>query len=133
MRVLQGYLMLGLLVGITGLGVIMVRAVRERRREIGMLRSLGLQPATVGWSFMLEAGFVALQGLLIGTALATATGYQLVTNASALGGIDAAFTVPWTELATLLGVTLAASLFAAGWPARQASRIRPALTLRTTD
>lgn len=133
MRLLQGYLMLGLLVGITGLGVIMVRAVRERRREIGMLRSLGLQPATVGWSFMLQAGFVALQGILIGTALATATGYQLVTNASALGGIDADFAVPWVELTTLVGLTLAASLLAAGWPARQASRIRPALALRTTE
>lgn len=133
MRLLQGYLMLGLLGGVAGLGVIMVRAVRERRREIGMLRSLGLQPATVGCSFMVEAGFVACQGILLGAALATATGYQLVTNASALGGIDVAFTVPWIELGTLLGVILVASLLTAGWPARLASRIRPGLALRTTD
>jgi len=38
-RLMQGYLALGLLVGITSLGVIMVRAVRERRRTIGVLRA----------------------------------------------------------------------------------------------
>ena len=33
-RLMQGYLALGLLVAITGLGVVMVRSVRERRRTI---------------------------------------------------------------------------------------------------
>ena len=40
-RLMQGFLALGLLVGIAGLGVVMIRAVRERRRNIGVLRALG--------------------------------------------------------------------------------------------
>ena len=40
-QLIRGYLALGLIVGIAGLGVVMVRAVRERRREVGVLRSLG--------------------------------------------------------------------------------------------
>ncbi len=44
-QLMQGFLALGLLVGITGLGVVMVRAVRERRRTIGVLRALGFRVA----------------------------------------------------------------------------------------
>lgn len=133
MRILQGYLMLGLLVGIAGLGVVMVRAVRERRQQIGVLRSIGLQPGTVGRAFMLEAAFIALQGILIGSALGSATAYQLIANAGAFGGRDVTFQVPWGEITLLLAITLIASVAAAAWPARRASRIRPAVALRTGE
>ncbi len=133
LRILQGYLMLGLLIGIAGLAVVMVRAVRERRQQIGVLRAVGLQPGTVGRTFMLEAAFISLQGILIGALLGVATAHQLITNAGALGGTDIDFLVPWTEIALLLAVTLAGSVFAAGWPARQASHIRPATALRITE
>ncbi|MDP9021542.1 MAG: ABC transporter permease [Actinomycetota bacterium] len=133
MRILQGYLMLGLLVGIAGLGVVMVRAVRERRQQIGVLRSIGVQPGTVGRSFMLEAAFIALQGIIIGTVLGGATAYQLVSNAAAFGGLEVRFQIPWIEIAILLGMTLLASIAAAAWPARRASRIRPAVALRTVE
>ncbi len=132
-RLMQGYLALGLVVGISGLGVIMVRAVRERRREIGVLRSLGFQPGTVGRSFLLESGFVALEGLLLGAGLSIATAYQLIANAEIFGDLDVAFSVPWTEVTFLLALTLVASLAATGWPARQASQIKPAVALRITD
>jgi putative ABC transport system permease protein len=39
-QLFQGYLAMGLLVGIAGIAVVMIRAVRERRREIGTLRAL---------------------------------------------------------------------------------------------
>ncbi len=133
MRILQGYLMLGLLVGIAGLGVVMVRAVRERRQQIGVLRSIGLQSQTVGRSFMLEAAFIAVQGVVIGTLLGGATAYQLVNNSAAFGGLEVRFVVPWSELALLLGIVLVASVAAAFWPARRASRIRPAVALRAFE
>ncbi|MDP8958937.1 MAG: FtsX-like permease family protein, partial [Actinomycetota bacterium] len=132
-RLMQGYLALGLVVGISGLGVIMVRALRERRRQIGLLRSLGFQPEQVRRSFLLESGFVALEGILIGAALAVITSYQLVTNAEIFGDLRVQFAVPWGELAVLLVLTLVASLLATGWPAQQASRIKPAVALRITD
>ncbi len=132
-RLMQGYLALGLVVGISGLGVIMVRAVRERRREIGILRSIGFQSSTVGRSFLLESAFVALEGLVVGAVLAIVTAYQLVTNAEVFGDLEVTFVVPWAEILILLGITLVASLAATGWPARQASRVRPAVALRVAD
>ena len=132
-RLMQGFMALGLIVGIAGLGVIMVRAVRERRREVGMLRSLGFSSGKVRSSFLLESGFVALEGILIGTALSLITSYQLVTQSEFFGDIRVPFTIPWGQLAALLGITLLASLLATVWPAQQASRIKPAVALRIAD
>lgn len=132
-RLMQGFLALGLVVGIAGLGVIMVRAVRERRREIGMLRSLGFQSRKVRATFLLESGFVALEGMVIGTALSLITSYQLVINSDFFGDIRVPFTIPWLQLAALLGIALAASLLATAAPAQQAAKIKPAAALRIAD
>src|SRR5512133_3167297 len=67
-QLFQGYLAMGLLVGIAGIAVVMIRAVRERRRQIGTLRALGFPAQSVGRSFAIEAAYVALQGTLIGAA-----------------------------------------------------------------
>lgn len=131
LRLMQGYLALGLLVGIAGLGVVMVRAVRERRRQIGVLRSLGFLPSMVRRAFLLESGFTAIEGILLGTVLALVTASQLVANGDF--GEGAVFEIPWLDVAVLCTVSLVASLLATTWPARQASRIPPAVALRVED
>ena len=130
-QLMQSYLALGLVVGIAGLGVVMVRAVRERRRDVGVLRSLGFLPGQVRRAFVLESGFVALQGILVGVVLAIITASQLI--ATDAFGTDVDFIVPWGELGLLTSVALIASLLATAWPAQQASQIPPAVALRIAD
>ena len=130
-RLMQGYLALGLLVGIAGLGVIMVRAVRERRREIGVLRSLGFLAPSVRQAFLFESGFTALQGIVIGCLLALITSAQLVATNEF--GESAVFVIPWTQLLVLCGAALLASLLATAWPAQQASQVPPAVALRVAE
>jgi putative ABC transport system permease protein len=130
-RLMQGYLALGLLVGIAGLGVIMVRAVRDRRHEVGVLRSLGFLPAAVRRAFLLESGFVALQGIAIGSILALITSAQLVNSGDFGEGIE--FAIPWLQVTVLCISALVASLIATAWPAQQASRIAPAVALRIAE
>jgi putative ABC transport system permease protein len=131
LNLMQGYLALGLLVGIAGLGVLAVRSVRERRREIGVLRSLGFVAPQVRRSFLFESGFIALQGILIGSVLALITSAQLVGTEAF--GESAIFEVPWTQLLILCGTALVASIVATAWPAQQASRIAPAVALRVAE
>ena len=131
LRLMQGYLALGLLVGIAGLGVVMVRAVRERRRQIGVLRSLGFLPRMVRRAFLLESGFTAIEGILLGTVLALVTASQLVANGDFGRGVE--FQIPWTDVLVLCAVSLGASLLATIWPAQQASKIPPAVALRVED
>lgn len=86
---------------------------------------------SVGRSFAIEAGYVALQGTVIGVLLALLTPYTIVTRSDAMG--DLQFAVPIAQLSLLLVATVAASLLATVAPALSATRIRPAVALRMTD
>jgi putative ABC transport system permease protein len=132
-RLMEGFLALGLLVGIAGLGVVMVRAVRERRRTIGVLRALGFQPRTVQRAFLTESSFVALEGIVLGTVLSVVTAYLLFKNDADLGGAEIGFPVPWVSIGVLVLTTAAASLLATLWPARRAAATQPAVALRIAD
>jgi len=131
LRLMQGYLALGLLVGIAGLGVVMVRAVRERRRQVGVLRSLGFVPRQIRRAFLLESGFVAVEGIAVGTVLALVTASQLVANGDFGEGLS--FPIPWLQLLIITGAAAVASVLATAWPAQQASRIAPAVALRIAE
>lgn len=130
---MQGFLALGLLVGITGLGVVMVRAVRERRRTIGVLRALGFRASTVERSFLTESSFVAIEGIFIGATLGVVSTYLLFQNSAAFTGLDTGFPIAWKAIALLVGVTFLVSFLFTLAPARRAARIRPAVAVRVAD
>ncbi|HEX4813192.1 MAG TPA: FtsX-like permease family protein [Nonomuraea sp.] len=132
-RLMQGYLALGLLVAITGLGVIMVRSVRERRRAIGVLRALGFRGRTVRRAFLAESTFVAVEGVVVGTVLGVLTTWLLYHNSPTFDTIDSAFPIAWPEISLTVGVTLLASFGATVVPARRAAQIRPAIAVRVAE
>ena len=132
-QLMQGFLALGLIVGIAGLGVVMVRAVRERRRNIGVLRALGFQSGTIQRAFLTESTFVALEGIVLGAALSIITSYLLFKNDEELNASGVGFPIPWASIAVLVAAAALASVLATVWPARQASKIRPAVALRIAD
>ncbi len=128
---MRSYLALGLVVGIAGIGVIMVRAVRERRRQVGVLRALGFQAAAVRAAFVVESAFVAVEGVMIGTVLALVCAWS-ITLTDAFGS-TLAFRVPFTAIGLLVAGTFVCALLATAAPARSAARIRPAVALRLSD
>ena len=133
MRLLEGYLGFGLLIGIAGLGVVMVRAARERRHEIGTLRAMGLQGRVVSQAFLIEALFIAGGGVAIGTSLALITAYQVVVNSSAFSLSSDSFTIAWVPLILIAIVPTFFAPWSASQPARAVGRIRPAVALRIAD
>jgi putative ABC transport system permease protein len=130
---LQAFLGLGLLVGIAGLGVVMVRAVRERRQEIGMLRAMGFQTGLVRAAFLSEAGVIAVQGTVIGAVLGLITARQVFRSTDVFGDAMADFAIPWVALVVIVVLPLLAALAATAWPAARAAATRPAVALRVTD
>jgi putative ABC transport system permease protein len=128
-QLMQGFVALGLLVGVAGLGVVMVRAVRERRRSIGVLRALGFPSRTVQRAFLTESLFVTLEGVFLGTVLSIITTYMLFKNYD-LFQTAQGFSIPWLTIVVLVALATAASVLATIWPARQASRVKPAVALR---
>jgi putative ABC transport system permease protein len=133
LALLRGFLGFGLLVGIAGLGVVMVRAVRERRQEIGMLRAMGFRSGLIRIAMLSEAGLIAVQGTVIGAVLGLITTRQLLMASDSFGDVPIPFIVPWAGLAVILALPLVASLVVTAWPATRAARIRPAVALRIAD
>ncbi len=130
---MEGYLGLGLIIGIAGLGVVMVRAVRERRHEIGMLRALGFPAGVVRRAFLLESTYIAVQGVVIGVAVGLVTAHQILSGDGLLTGEPLPFSVPWLVLLVVSVVPVLGSVAAALVPAERAARIRPAVALRLAD
>lgn len=128
-QMLQGFMGLGLLVGIAALGVISFRAVVERRQQIGMLRAIGYQRSMVAASFLLESLVVAGLGVLIGATLALVLTRNLMTGGEMGVSFDR-FVVPWSNVAFFILVALGASAIMTWIPARKASSVPIAEALR---
>ena len=127
----QGFMGLGLIIGIAALGVIAFRAVVERRQQIGMLRAIGYQRSMVALSFIFESGFVALSGIVMGAVMGVSLSWVLFTS----GGIGDAsegsdFIVPWLQLIVICGIAFGASMVMTWFPAQSASRVAIAEALR---
>src|SRR3972149_3023649 len=65
-RLIQGFMGLGLIVGLAALGVIAVRAVVERRQQIGMLRAIGFRRTLGGLGLLIEMLVIARLRPLVG-------------------------------------------------------------------
>ena len=127
-NLLSGFLALGLIVGIAGLGVISTRAVVERRQQIGMMRALGFRRSLVQASFLMESSFIAILGLAIGAGLGIWQSYRFIVVDKSFGEVD--FHVPVVQLVVILGGAYLATLLTTYLPARAASRVSPAEALR---
>ncbi|HXK34825.1 MAG TPA: FtsX-like permease family protein [Dehalococcoidia bacterium] len=127
---IQGFMGIGLFVGIAAVGVIAFRTVVERRQQIGMLRAIGYSRRAVALSFLMESSFTALLGIVSGIALALLLAYQLVnTDDFVPGGVDG-FYIPWVQIILIGTFAFLASIVMTIVPSRQASSIPIAEALR---
>ena len=129
-RLIQGFMGLGLLVGVA-LGVISARAVVERRQQIGVMRAIGFRRGMVQSAFLLESSFVALTSIVVGTTLGLLLAWNIVRDTRDQPSWEnLTLVVPWLNLALIFLVVYAVALAATLAPAVRASRIRPAEALR---
>ncbi|HEU4702332.1 MAG TPA: FtsX-like permease family protein, partial [Conexibacter sp.] len=130
-RLIQGFMALGLIVGVAALGVISARAVVERRQQIGVMRAIGFRRRMVQASFLLESSFVALTAIVVGSALGLLLAENIIADTrSQPSWQDITLQVPWINLAIIFAAVFAVALLATLAPAMRASRIRPAEALR---
>lgn len=121
------------LAGLIGMVASILTSLRERRREMALLRAVGARPVHVFSLLLIEAGLLALSGAVIGVVLAHSL---LAFAAPALGSRLGLFLAPAGPGAydLLLAVAVTASaVIAALWPAWRAYRnsLADGLTIRT--
>ena len=125
--VLSGIGLIALLIAALGIAGAMLAAVRERRREIGVLKAIGARDRDVRRVFLVEAGIIGLIGGVVGTLAGVAMALMLggavnrYLTQQGLAGVRA--TVPLgLLLASVLGSTVLA-LVAGVAPAQRAARL----------
>ncbi|HJQ19376.1 MAG TPA: ABC transporter permease [Gemmatimonadaceae bacterium] len=115
---------IGLVVGGMVIMNIMLVAVAERTREIGIRKSLGARRRDILSQFLVESATLSTLGALIGIALGLA-GAKLVESQTPLPAAVA----PWSLVAaTLLGTVV--GIVSGVYPARRAARLDPIEALR---
>jgi putative ABC transport system permease protein len=120
---------LGLLVGVLALTMVGIRAAIERRRAIGILRSLGYQPPRVIAGLLIESTLTATIGVLTGVGAGLVAGSFLITagvEPGAVFGLDAA------RMGLALIVVYGAVLIVSAPLASRVARMAPTEAIRMT-
>jgi putative ABC transport system permease protein len=112
--------------------VVMMMAVKDRRREVGVMRAIGARRGDIMAQFLLEASLMSVGGMIVGVGMGSAIAGYLKANA---GGFYANLLPNPLDLGTYF-VELLCILFAVGFlfsmaPAYQASRLEAVEALRS--
>ena len=126
-----GYAAIGLIAALTGIAIVMIDRVRERRRQISTLRAFGCRVATVRRACRVETAVIAFEGTMIGSVCGSLLAWRL-SSSGALGQ-RLPFAIPVVPLLLIAAVVVATSLGAATVSARRAARLEPARILRADD
>jgi putative ABC transport system permease protein len=117
-----------LALGAIGVINIMLVAVSERTREIGLRKALGATNRNILFQFFLEGLFLTFASGLIGIAFAGGL-LAMVGNVKGEGGFDPPRLVPMSALLAIGSLTLA-GVIAGLYPARRAAMLQPVEALR---
>jgi putative ABC transport system permease protein len=115
---------IGLIVGAMVIMNIMLVAVAERTREIGIRKALGAKRRDIMSQFLVEAATLSVLGAAIGIGL----GIALAKGVAAATPLPASV-APWSIVAALV-VGAGVGIVAGAYPASRAARLDPILALR---
>jgi putative ABC transport system permease protein len=126
------YLLLALsvLIAVVGIVITLVLSVFERRRELGLVRAVGMtRPqvrSSVRWESVITAVLGTVQGIVVGLLL----GYAIVV-ALRSQGLNS-FTVPWGALIFVVVLAFIIGVVAAIYPAYKATKVDVLDAIATT-
>lgn len=107
-----------------GLMNIMLVAVSERTREVGLVKALGGKRVNIRQQFLFESIIISLMGAVIGIILGVAVG-------NAVGAVlDTGFLFPWKVILAGIIICSIVGIVAGIYPAMKASRLDPIVALR---
>jgi len=116
---------ISLVVGGIGVMNIMLVAVSERTKEIGLRKAVGAKEGDILWQFLIEATILSAAGGAIGTVIGV-TGIVIVGAVSPL-----APTISPVAILVAVGVSGAIGLSFGVFPAKAAAKLDPIVALRS--
>ncbi len=128
---LVGIAAISLLVGGIGIANTMYTSVLERTKEIGVMKAIGAKNSDILRIFVIESGLLGVIGGVLGIVLGFGVGKIIeVIAVQGLGTNLLKIATPWYLIAGCLLFAFLIGAFSGLFPARQASQIKPADTLR---
>ncbi len=130
LNIIYGLLTISVFIAALGIIITLLLAVYERRRELGLVRAVGMtRPqvrSSIRWEAVITAIFGALEGVVIGMLL----GWVMVKALRDQG--FTVFQVPWTALIIIIVLALVVGVVAAWIPARRAAKANILEAIATT-
>jgi putative ABC transport system permease protein len=121
---LAGIGAISLLVGGIGIANVMMLTVKERIREIGVMKALGATTLDIRMQYLLEAGVLGAVSSVIGIVLGVTVSYLI----GSLASLPSAITYQSLVLGVLFGVVT--TTVAGVYPANRAAKLDPIEALR---
>ena len=131
--IMMGLVAVSAVIAAVGLVNLLTIGVVQRRRELGLLRSLGVSTGQVRRMVLLEAAHITIAAVALGLVLGTVYGWAGAQ--SLLGSVRipplwlsptfVAPAVPWIPVAVIVFATAVLTLVAAVVPTRLATRVAP--------
>ena len=121
---------IALFVGGVGIMNIMLVAVTERTREIGLRKALGARDRDILSQFLLEAILLTVIGGVVGIILGSGLAFLIALGLTKFLAVNWQFVFPWNGAILGLTVSAAIGLIFGGYPASQASKKSPIEALR---
>jgi putative ABC transport system permease protein len=120
---------ISLLVGGVGVMNIMLIAVNQRIREIGLRKAVGAKNSNIIAQFLIETVFITLTGGILGILFGILIAYlaSLIINRL---GTSWQFIITWQSVVLGTGVTILIGLIFGLYPARKAAKVSPMEALR---
>ena len=116
-----------------GIGVmnVMLVSVKERTKEIGVIRSLGGRKRDVSYLFNAETFIIGLASGLIGIGVTYALCLVVNLIVSSVSAIAAIAVFPWYEAVIMVCVSVVLTLLSGLFPSSAAAKKDPVVALRT--
>jgi putative ABC transport system permease protein len=130
LALIYGLLALSIIIAVVGIVITLLLSVFERRREIGLLRAVGMTRSQVRTTVRWESVITSLLGAVAGVVLGIVMGIVVVAALSGDSGIG--FSLPVGSTITIVIISFVLGVVAAIYPAWRATKVNVVEAIATT-
>ena len=129
--VLVAFAAISLIVSTIMIAIIIYTSVLERRKEIGVLRSIGARKKDISRVFLAESAILGGYSGLIGVIISVAFSFAISAILKTIFKISGLMYISWWQCLVMFAISILLSMLAGFIPSRIAAKKDPAIALRS--